>query len=124
MSETKGKIYIQNIKNSEQRANLYTLYDREYRSSERYLWMSCDYGAGPTYYFSEHEARQWLDDTPMGRDWTSYDSRIYVIELPDVISTEILLSNNKQEKLKELVTMPIIEQLWQEQYSGAKNDST
>ena len=125
--KVKGKTYIQNIENSEQRPNLYIMYDRAYIGEAPYLWCSWALPPekeGPIFFYSEHEARTWLDESAVGRNWPSNKSLIYVIELDDLTSTQILLSNNRQEKLKELATEEVVEELWLQQYGRSKCDST
>lgn len=125
---SKGKVYIQNIEDSEERPNIYIWYDRAYIGNKRYLWMSwcgelAQSDPGPVYFYSEHEAREWIEDSLQGHLWTSTISKLYLIELDSVISTQILLSNNKQEKLKELTTEEVIEELWLQQHGRSLNDS-
>jgi hypothetical protein len=116
-----SEVNIQNIRDSDKKANLYILYDRHFalRGYQKYLWMGWQLPpdrTGPVYFYSELEARAWLTDTATGRAWNSSNSLLYVIELPDIMSTEVLLSNDKRKRLDELVTEELVEQLWQEQY--------
>ena len=125
--QVKGKTYIQNIQDSETRPNLYILYDRTYIGASQWLWMSWQQPPeeeGPVFFFSEHEARMWLDESITGRVFPSDRSHIYAIELDALTSTQILLSDNKQERLKELATEELVEELWLQQYGRSKYDST
>jgi len=65
------------------------------------------------YFHTEEQAVKWLESS----DWVSTESKIYVLELPRVASTMILLDNDPTIALRKLLTIPYLEKLWKQQYN-------
>lgn len=111
------KVYIHNIQNSHLGNHIYIVYDRFFNKKEQYLWLGTEHLdkqiPETIFFISEEEAREWIDDNPF---FFTNSSIIYIIELPPEMSTIVLLSNDRSAKLQELLTIDVIENLWQEQY--------
>jgi hypothetical protein len=121
------RVHLQGTKNSFEAPNIYIVYDRPHRVTDedddvKHLWMSWQYppeDTGPVWFYSEEEALDWIDTRQITGEWVSHTSELYVIKLPKLISTEVLLSDDPKAKLVVLVNAANIEELWTNQYEGS-----